>query len=171
VVSGWTGGNQDVQASLPLAKNDTDSLVEVTLSGSNPTGGNYQPRLVARAQSDARNGYVARIVHTTSGAVTWGLSRVDNAGGANTISLGTGSLLSSGGAGTSWWIRLDVQGTSIEAKFWRDGTTEPSAWTVSATDSYWASGGVGLGVYAGSGLAAPFPSIGFDNLTVTDLAP
>jgi CSLREA domain-containing protein len=171
-IFGWTAGNQDVQAWLPsLTRANTETLAEVTLNATNPTGASYQARVVARAQADARNGYYARIVHTTSGAVTWGLNRIDNAGGTGSLSLGGGTLLASGGAGTKWWIRLRVQGTSIEARFWRDGTTEPSTWTVSKTDSYWASGVPALGVYLNSGATSPFPSIGFDNLTVVDLGP
>ena len=172
VIGGWTGGNQDVQAWLPVAKADTDTLVKVSLDGSDPTGASYQPRVVARAQADPRDGYAARIIHQPGGAVNWGLSRVVNAGGSNSLALGYGTLASSGGAGTSWWIRLDVQGTTVRAKFWRDGSSEPSSWTVSQTDSYFSSGNnVSLAVYAGSGLTSPFPSIGFDNLTVTDLSP
>jgi hypothetical protein len=171
VIGGWTAGNQDTQTWLSLGKADTDTLVEVTLDGSNPTGANYQPRVVARAQSDARDGYAARIVHQTDGSVNWGLARRVNAGGTDSLSLGYGTLLGSGGAGTSWWIRLDVQGTSIKAKFWQDGTSEPSSWTISTTDGYFASGGVSLAVYTGSGLTSPFPSIGFDNLAVTNLSP
>jgi hypothetical protein len=172
VISGWTGGNQDVQAWLPIAKADTDTLVKVTLDGNDPTGASYQPRVVARAQADPRNGYSARIIHQPGGAVNWGLSRVVNAGGANSLSLGYGTLLSSGGAGTSWWVRLDVQGSTVRAKFWRDGSSEPSSWTVSQTDTYFSSGNnVSLAVYANSGLTSPFPSIGFDDLTVTDLSP
>jgi hypothetical protein len=37
------------------------------------------------------------------------------------------------------------------------------------SDSQWASGRPALGVYAGSGLASPFPDTGFDNYTATAL--
>ncbi|HKB93849.1 MAG TPA: fibronectin type III domain-containing protein, partial [Gaiellaceae bacterium] len=168
VVYGWTGGNQDTQASMPVTRADTETLAEITLDA-NPSGSGYQPRIVARAQADPRNGYAARVIHSPSGAVNWGLQRVVNAGGANTVALGYGTLLTSGGANTSWWIRLRVQGTSVKAKFWRDGTAEPSAWTVSATDGFWTTGTPALGVYAGSGITSPYPSIGFDNFDVVDL--
>ena len=169
VISGWTGGNQDVQAWIPSTASDMDVLARVRLSAQNPVGANYQARVVARAQADARNGYRAVITHTTAGALKWSLNRVVSAGGAGTLTLGSGTLVSSGAAGTKWWIRLDVQGTQIEARFWRDGTTEPSTWKANVTDSQWARGRPGLGVYAGSGLTSPFPDTGFDNFTASGL--
>jgi hypothetical protein len=66
-------------------------------------------------------------------------------------------------------VRVDVQGAQIKARFWQDGTTEPTTWKVSTTDSQWASGIPALGVYVGSGLAAPFPDTGFSSLTATSL--
>ena len=65
VIYGFTGGNQDVQAWNPTTATNMEVVGLVQLNASNPVGGNYQARLVARAQTDARNGYVARIVHTT----------------------------------------------------------------------------------------------------------
>ena len=169
VIYGWTGGNQDVRAWIPTTANDMDVLARVRLSAQNPVGANYQARVAARAQSDARNGYTAVITHTTAGAVKWSLNRVVNAGGSGTLTLGSGTLLSAGAPGTKWWIRLDVQGSQIKARFWRDGTTEPSTWKANATDNQWSSGRPALGVYTGSGLTSPFPDTGFDNYTATAL--
>lgn len=170
VIYGWTVGNRDVQAWIPTSVADMDVVAQVRLSGQNPVGANYQARVVARAQSDARNGYTAVITHTTAGALRWSLQRVVNGGGTGTVTLGSGTLLASGAAGTKWWIRLDVQGTQIKARFWQDGTAEPSTWKVNASDSQWASGRPALGVYVGSGLTSPFPDTGFDNYTATALS-
>jgi hypothetical protein len=169
VIYGWTGGNQDVQAWIPTITNDMDVLCQIRLSAQDPNGANYQARVVARAQTDARNGYTAVITHTTTGALKWSLNRVVSAGGTGSLTLGSGKLLSSGAAGTKWWIRLDVQGTQIKAKFWRDGTTEPSTWKVTATDSQWASGRPALGISVGPHLTSPYPDTGFDNFTATAL--
>jgi peptidoglycan/xylan/chitin deacetylase (PgdA/CDA1 family) len=168
-IYGWTGGNQDVQASVPISASDMDVLGEVRLSAQDPVGANYQARVVARAQTDARNGYSAVITHTTAGAAKWSLQRVVSAGGTGTLSLGSGTLLASGAAGTKWWVRLDVQGTQIKVRFWQDGTTEPTTWKVSTTDSQWASGRAALGVYTGSALATPYPDTGFDSFTYSVL--
>lgn len=169
VISGWTVGNRDVEAWIPTRAADMDVVAEVRLSGQNPSGANYQARVVARAQADARNGYTAVLTHTTAGALRWSLQRVVNGGGTGTLTLGSGTLLASGAAGTKWWIRLDVRGTQIKARFWQDGTTEPSTWKANVTDGRWASGRPALGVYVGSGLTAPFPDTGFDDFTASGL--
>jgi Fibronectin type III domain len=170
VVYGWSGAGQDVQAWREDVRQDMELLALVRLNATNPTGGSYKPRLVARAQADARNGYYASISHTTAGAVTWQLSRIDNAGGAGSLSLANGTLVSSGGAGTSWWIRLRVQGSTIQVRYWANGTSEPSTWRASVVDSYFASGRASFGVSTGTGLTTPFPDTGFASFNAVDLS-
>jgi hypothetical protein len=142
----------------------------VRLEAADPAGASYQARVVARGQADARNGYTARVAHTPAGAVSWAVHRVVGAGGAGTVALGSGTLASTGGAGSTWWIRLKVQGTTVQARFWRDGTAEPATWRITATDTQWASGTVGVGAFAGAGLTAPFPSAAFRRFEAVDLA-
>ena len=170
VIYGWTGGGQEVWAWTSTARQDMELLALVHLNATNPVGANYQVRVMARAQADARNGYSARISHTTAGAATWGLSRIDNAGGTGSLALASGTLLSSGAADTRWWIRLRVQGTSIQAKFWRDGTSEPSAWKAQVTDSYWTSGSASLGASVNAGIVSPFPQMRFGSFEAVDVA-
>jgi hypothetical protein len=167
VISGWTSGNKDIQAWIPTTTHDMDVLAKVRLSAQSPVGANYQARVVARAQTDARNGYTAVITHTTAGAAKWSLNRVVSAGGTGTLTLGSGTLLASGANGTSWWIRLDVQGTQIRVRYWQDGTTEPTTWKSSVNDTQWTSGYPAVGVYVGSGLTSPFPDTGFDYFVAT----
>ena len=90
-------------------------------------------------------------------------------GGAGSLSFGAGTLQSSGGAGTRWWIRLRAEGTTVQARFWRDGTSEPTTWKASVTDSYFAGGRPSFGVSTGTGLATPFPDTGFASYNAVDL--
>ena len=113
---------------------------------------------MARAQTDARNGYTGVITHTTAGAAKWSLNRVVNAGGTGTLTLGSGTLLASGADGTTWWIRIDVQGTQIKVRYWQDGTTEPSTWKASVTDSQWTSGRPALASTSDPASPAPSPT-------------
>jgi PKD repeat protein len=69
-------------------------------------------------------------------------------------------------------VRLEVSGsgtTTIRAKVWADGTAEPTAWTVSTTDTFaglQAPGWVALGAYtSGSTTNAP-QTVSFDDLSV-----
>ena len=168
VVYGWSAGNQDVRASTSPTASDMEVVALVHLNSTNPTGSNYQVRVGARAQTDARNGYVARITHTPAGAVNWALVRVANAGGADTLTLARGrSRLRCGRVGLV--PRLVVSGTSIKARWWRDGASEPSTWTATATDTYWASGTAAVGVYVSAGITSPFPETRFDNVHAVSL--
>lgn len=48
-------------------------------------------------------------------------------------------------ANTYYWIKLYVVGTTIQGKFWTDGASEPTSWTLTATDSsITAAGNVGI---------------------------
>ena len=169
VIYGWSGGGQEAWASMPTVASDMELLSLVKLNATNPVGANYQLRLMGRAQTDARNGYSARITHTTAGAASFGLSRIDNAGGTGSLALSTGTLLPSGAAGTQWWIRLRAEGTSIKAKYWRNGTAEPAGWTAQATDGYWASGRASLGALVNAGTSSPFPEMHFASFEALDL--
>jgi hypothetical protein len=168
-IYGWTGGNSDVAAWKEDVRQNMELLALVRLNATNPVGGGYHPRLMARAQSDPRNGYAAWFDHTPGGAANWFLTRVDNDGGAGTVTLASGQLIAAGAAGTRWWIRLNVQGTTIKVRFWRDGTSEPSQWAASVTDDYWATGRPSFGVFASRGISPPFPDTGFENFNAVDL--
>jgi YD repeat-containing protein len=58
--------------------------------------------------------------------------RVDN--GVETL-LASATMGSTFTAGSTWQMRMRVEGTSIKARAWVKGLAEPSTWTVTATDS------------------------------------
>src|SRR2546430_262232 len=66
--------------------------------------------------------------------------------------------------GTQYWFRLNVSGTTYSAKFWQDGTTEPTSYMISGTasDAVLASGLWGL-----YGSPTTSSTIDFDNFTVS----
>jgi hypothetical protein len=95
----------------------------------------------------------------------------------------TGALWDDVATGLTWtandryWLRMRVVGvnpTTVQAKAWKEGTTEPAAWTVSKTGSQLATpseqvaGGVGL--RATSQLAGT-KEVRFDSFQVEDLTP
>ena len=57
-----------------------------------------------------------------------------------------------------WNVRFQAEGngsTTLRARVWKSGTTEPSTWRITATDTTAAlqsAGGVGVVNYAGSGV-------------------
>jgi len=56
-------------------------------------------------------------------------------------------------ANTSYTIRFQVVGSTLSAKVWATGSAEPSAWTLTATDSTLASGYCGIRVLTQGGTA------------------
>jgi hypothetical protein len=66
------------------------------------------------------------------------------------------------------WLRLRVSGSTIQFKIWTDGSTEPTAWKSSNTDTtVTATGQVFLSVVRG-GTNVGAKSVTLDDLTVTD---
>lgn len=62
--------------------------------------------------------------------------------------------------GSAYWIKAKISGSTLQAKIWLDGTGEP-AYTLSATDSTYASGGIGIVGQASANLK-------FDHFLATD---
>lgn len=60
-----------------------------------------------------------------------------------------------------YWFRFNLVSTTLKLRVWQDGTTEPTSWTLTTTDSSLSSGGYGLGSDATGNTS-------FDSLTVTD---
>jgi len=61
-------------------------------------------------------------------------------------------------AGTSYTLRFRVVGTTLYAKVWRTGTTEPTYWLITVTDSSFSSGYCGLRMQVAGGVTARYTS-------------
>ena len=61
-------------------------------------------------------------------------------------------------AGTSYSIDFSVVGTTLSANAWQTGTSEPSGWMATATDSSLLSGNCGLRIQLQSGISATITS-------------
>jgi hypothetical protein len=75
--------------------------------------------------------------------------------GATTI---LGSVPFTATAGTSYTLRFRVVGTTLYARVWQTGTTEPTSWMIMVTDTSLSSGFCGLRVLAQSGATASYTS-------------
>jgi hypothetical protein len=75
--------------------------------------------------------------------------------GTTTV-LGTASFAAT--AGTSYTLRFRVVGSTLYARVWQTGTTEPAAWMVTVTDSTFASGYCGLRMLAQNSATASYTS-------------
>jgi PKD repeat protein len=115
--------------------------------------------------------YRAKIRYLAGGAVNLSLIRFTGAEVSLASANVAGLTLTSG---QYLRLKLEMEGsspTSLRAKLWPRDATEPTAWTVAATDSTAAlqsAGSLGLDVYPSSSAATPATAT-FDRYTVTRL--
>lgn len=124
------------------------------------TGGPQYVDVVARA-ADGDNCYMAQVEFTTSQAVILSLRK--RSGGVET-QIGTFTTALTHGAFTFYRVRFQVIGTSLKARVWERGTTDPEGWQVSATDST-VTGGSNVGLRSVRQTANTNANliVGFDN--------
>ena len=69
-----------------------------------------------------------------------------------------GSVPFAATAGTSYTIRFQTVGTTLHAKVWQTGTTEPTDWMITVTDTSLLSGLCGLQMHTASGTSVNYTS-------------
>ncbi|RFA14645.1 cell surface protein [Subtercola boreus] len=151
-----------------VSQADTDLRVQFSLDKIGTGGGTY---LYAVGRKTATNNeYRAAIRLKNNGTAAVSLTALQGSATATTLAsevVVPGSIV----AGTKLSLRLQVTGTSpttIKARVWPAGTTEPTAWTVQATDGYaglQGPGAIGLLSYV-SGTATNAPQ----QVTVQELS-
>lgn len=115
--------------------------VEILMKIRQDIAGRREIFLIARAQSgNASYAYWCEVDPRNDVFAIW--KRVDYTNTQISSTISTGAI-----AGDSHlWCRFRVVGTSLKAKLWEDGTTEPSSWDLEVTDSdISAAGWVGFG--------------------------
>ncbi|HLQ28260.1 MAG TPA: hypothetical protein VK140_03370, partial [Ktedonobacteraceae bacterium] len=120
---------------------------EVLFSGSMSSYSNNNLGAVLR-WTNGNNWYKAYINGTS-------LVAQKKVNGATTI-IGSASFTAT--AGTSYTLRFRVVGTTLYAKVWQTGTTEPINWMIMVTDTSFSSGFCGLRMLAQSGATATYTS-------------
>ncbi len=143
----------------------SDTTVSVTLDKT-IAGAAAQIAVVGRVVGT--DGYSARVKYQTDGTAQ--LSLMEGGTALATTSLGTVA------AKSAQQVRVQVVGTApttVRAKLWKSGTTEPTDWQLTATGSnatYQKAGSVALNAYlAGSATVAPL-TVSFRDLTVKGTA-
>jgi hypothetical protein len=95
------------------------------------TGGSQYIGLMAR-MLDTNNFYYAQLAFTTTQAIQLNLLK-KVASSDTTLASATATELTHA-ASTFFTLRLQVIGSTVQAKVWAQGTVEPGTWHVSATD-------------------------------------
>ncbi len=124
------------------------SNAEVLVSGSMSTMGNSNSLGVVLRWNSASNFYKALINGSS-------LIIQKNIGGTVTV---LSSVTFKATANTSYLLRFNVIGTTLSAKAWQTGTTEPANWMATASDSSITSGYAGLRMLEQAGTTATITS-------------
>ena len=148
--------------------------VRTALSFDKPqTGGGTYISVIGR-RINATNDYRLKLRAQSTGAVTAQLVRTVN--GAETVVQNIASV-----PGLTWTqgevlrVRLRVNGTaptSLSARVWEEGATEPATWQLQATDTtaaLQAPGGVGVWTYVSSSATQTPMIVSVDDLVVAPL--
>ncbi|HEY1741093.1 MAG TPA: PKD domain-containing protein, partial [Acidimicrobiia bacterium] len=166
-----TGGGEYLSNVSAL---DSDALVNIATNVA-PAGGTWgQVGYLTARRVAANTEYRARLRFTPSHTLR--VSFVKVVGNTTEVMIGSEVLVSGVPyvAGRAYSLRFDVTGTApttLQAKVWVAGTTEPAKWTLTASDSepaLQAAGSPGTRVFLG-GSATSFPTWSFDNLSVATL--
>ena len=141
-------------ANLPSLSTTTTDVTLSVASDKPATGGGQYVSVIGRRISTTDD-YRAKVQITSTGAVNLWVARTS--GGTETLLPGGGVV--SGltyAVGDRLEVRLQVTGTSpttVRAKVWKSGGTEPTTWTRTATDStagLQVAGSVGMYYYLSS---------------------
>jgi large repetitive protein len=95
--------------------------------------------------------------------------------GLRKVSSGTITELANSAIGrattTKQWVRFRIEGSTLQAKVWTDGTPEPSEWEVQATDGSFSEAGVLQLRWARASTATDAREVFLDDLMVKGLGP
>ena len=146
-LAGVSSSSTDLSATIALDKVASGSGAYASLNGRRVPGvGDYR----------------AKVHYTSNGGVWLSLQRATAANAETVLAAETQVPGITMAAGEKLLVRVQVTGTSpttVRARVWKSGTTEPTTWQKTATDStagYQAAGSVGLYLYlSGSATNAP----------------
>jgi hypothetical protein len=151
-----------------VSSSATDLTAKVALDKV-ATGSGAYASLMGRRIAGAGD-YRAKVRYTSNGAVSLSLQRTNSANAETAIAAETQVSGITMAAGQQLLVRVQVTGTSpttIRARVWKAGTTEPTTWQKTASDStagLQVPGGVGLYFYlSGSATNAPI-TVSVDDL-------
>jgi hypothetical protein len=142
---------------------DADITASLT-TGALSTGASQFCSVIQR-YTDSSNLYDARVDFDTSNGITLTLRK--RLAGSESV-LGTWNTDWTHSAGAYVWVRFRVEGTSLKAKIWQDGKTEPHTWQIVATDTSFASGQIGVKTVRNAGNTNANADMRIGHFSMTD---
>jgi len=168
----WSSGSSlSISSDEGLISNSAASSF-ATLGSATTADGNALVRFLVGSTSADTAGIILR--HQSNGNMD--LARYDGNGHLQFLVMSGGSwtVVSqtsfSPSAGSFYWLRAEVQGSSVYLKVWAAGSTEPSAWTWSGTSSTITTAGE-MGLYGFAASGTPVELDSFSVATVSAAPP
>lgn len=167
-----TAANQTTSARLASVSAVDHDMVASVATNKLAAGANQDSHFAVRMIGSS-DYYRARLRFSTGNRVLLQVSKV--VGGVTTDLTGTDVDKGAYAAGDRWWVRTQAIGTgptTVRARAWKDGTSEPSTWDFNLTDSeatLQAAGHVGLRAFQGAATTNTPIDWTFDDLL--DVAP
>lgn len=156
-----------VTVSIPGTSSVADAQATVRVSSNKIfTSTNAWAEVRLRKQSGADTSYLVRFNWLSDESITLGLYR-RSAGSVFTVTADTTVSGLTNVADREFWVKFQVEGTNLRARAWEYGTSEPSTWAVTGTDSNITAAGSYQTHAQVSGTEAP--TISFDDLTIEDI--
>ena len=173
--SDWSTNGSTGQVTIPAANTavlalpasataaDVDVVCTV-IPNAAATGASYGAGPIVR-RTDNSNMIECRLEFNTAGDVTLKIVRV--ALGVTTELAALNPIPSTSySAAERWRIRAQADGATIRAKVWEEASSEPAAWTLSATDTSLTGADIGLYLARFSGNTNTVgPQLGIDDFT------
>ena len=168
----WLNAGEGSTAALTGVSSTRSDVNVVVTTDKEPTGGGQYVSVIGRRVTTTAD-YRAKIRFAAGGATAVWLTRNEGATETVLTSLTVPGLTYA--ANDRMQVRLQTFGTSpttVRIKIWKSGTTEPTAWTLTATDSgaaLQAAGSVAIYPYLSATTTNGPVSYGVDDLTVTEI--
>jgi hypothetical protein len=105
-----------------------------------PVGASHSLQVFLRKTAGVQTDYGATLLHNVSDGKLY-LSLIKQLATVTTTIAAGVVVGNSYTLGENWWIRFQVVGTTVRARAWEDGFSEPSTWQVVATDTDVTTGG------------------------------
>ena len=167
-IAGAVAGNRAAYLQS-VTQTNVDMTADVALDTASTGGGAYVSLIGRRVSNN--NDYRLKLRYLPGGSVVAYLART--VGGTETVLASTTVTGLTVNAGDVLTTRFTVSGTTtttLRAKVWRQGTTEPQNWLMTTSESTPAvlqgSGGVGILLYVSGSWTGTAPAITVDNLNV-----
>jgi hypothetical protein len=150
------------QMGLPISRKDVDLQVQASWNQHAAGAATMPVALVAR-RTDNSNYYRAEIRELLTGQVE---VRIEKAVAPNPATpIGTSAIVGTYTTNDWWYLRFQVEGTSLRARAWKAGTTEPTTWQATATDSSLTAAG-NVSIRSANSGSTVNPTVLFDDFRV-----